>query len=340
MELELAKSILLGFGLKESIVTIKKVESGLINSTFVLNSSNNSYILQAINTNIFPNYEKGLENILTVGNWLKRKNYPYSFPLPIKGRYLKVENEVWRLMPYVKNSISYNQVHSLDHVKSAANCLGEFYHLLSDFNAENLTITLPSFHNGNWITKKFEEVVFNGEKERLLAVKALINEIEKELPILNKWDEVCNSIPKRVIHYDTKINNFLFDKTTDEILALIDLDTIMPGCVLSDIGDMIRTYSNPLGEESKEIEKVICNMEIINTIIQAFTNKAALQKEEKENLFFGGMAITLMQSVRFLTDYLNGDGYYKTSYKDQNLVRAKNQWALYKSLRNNVKPPS
>ncbi len=340
MELELAKSILLGFGLKESIVTIKKVESGLINSTFVLNSSNNSYILQAINTNIFPNYEKGLENILTVGNWLKRKNYPYSFPLPIKGRYLKVENEVWRLMPYVKNSISYNQVSSLNQVKSAANCLGEFYHHLSDFNTENLSITLPNFHNGNWIIKKFEEALLNGEKERLLTVKALINEIEKELPILKKWDEVCNTLPKRVVHYDTKINNFLFDKKTDEVLALIDLDTLMPGCVLSDIGDMIRTYSNPLGEESKEIEKVVCNMEIINTIIKEFTKKVALGKKEIENLFFGGMAITFMQSVRFLTDYLNGDSYYKTSYKDQNLVRAKNQWALYKSLRNNIKPPS
>ena len=334
MELELAQSILLGFGLKESIVAIKKVESGLINSTFVLNSSNNSYILQAINTNIFPNYEKGLENILNVGNWLKRKNYPYSFPLPIKGRYLKVENEVWRLMPYVKNSISYNRVSSLGQVKSAASCLGEFYHHLSDFNTESLSITLPNFHNGNWIIKKFEEALLNGEKERLLLTKSLINEIEKELPILNKWEEVCNSIPKRVIHYDTKINNFLFDKTTDEVLALIDLDTIMPGCVLSDIGDMIRTYSNPVGEESKEIIKVVCNMEIINTIIQEFTKKVALGKKEIENLFFGGMAITFMQSVRFLTDYLNGDSYYKTSYKDQNLVRAKNQWALYKSLKN------
>ena len=334
MELKFAQSILLGFGLKESIVNIKKVESGLINSTFVLNSSNNSYILQAINTNIFPNYEKGLENILTVGNWLKRKNYPYSFPLPIKGRYLKVENEVWRLMPYVKNSISYNRVSSLDHVKSAANCLGEFYHLLSDFNAENLSITLPNFHNGNSIMKKFKTALLNCDKERLSLTRPLINEIEKELPILKKWDEVCNSLPIRVIHYDTKINNFLFDKKTDEVLALIDLDTIMPGCVLSDIGDMIRTFSNPLGEESKEIEKVICNMEVINAIIQAFTNKAALQKEEIENLFFGGMAITFMQCVRFLTDYLTGDSYYKTSYKDQNLVRAKNQWALYKSLKN------
>ena len=334
MELELAQRILLGFGLKESIVAIKKVESGLINSTFVLSSSNNSYILQAINTNIFPNYEKGLENILTVGNWLKKKNHSYSFPIPIKGRYLKVENEVWRLMPYVKNSISYNRVSSLGQVKSAASCLGEFYHHLSDFNTESLSITLPNFHNGKSITKKFKEALLNGEQDRLLSIKALINEIEKELPILEKWEEVCNSLPKRVVHYDTKINNFLFDKKTDDVLALIDLDTIMPGCVLSDIGDMIRTYSNPVGEESKEIDKVVCNMEIINTIIQEFTKKVALGKKEIENLFFGGMAITFMQSVRFLTDYLNGDSYYKTSYKNQNLVRAKNQWALYKSLKN------
>ena len=333
MELKFAQSILLGFGLKESIVTIKKVESGLINSTFVLNSSNNSYILQAINTNIFPNYEKGLENILTVGNWLKRKNYPYSFPLPIKGRYLKVENEVWRLMPYVKNSISYNRVSSLNQVKSAASCLGEFYHHLSDFNTESLSITLPNFHNGNWIIKKFEEAFLNGDKKRLLTVKALINEVEKELPILNKWDKVCNSLPERVVHYDTKINNFLFDKKTGEVLALIDLDTIMPGCVLSDIGDMIRTYSNPVGEESKEIEKVVCNREIVNVIIKEFAKTVSLEKKEKENLFFGGLAITLMQCVRFLNDYLNGNSYYKISYESQNLIRAKNQWALFLSLR-------
>jgi len=219
-------------------------------------------------------------------------------------------------------------------VKSAASCLGEFYHHLSDFNTENLSITLPNFHHGNLIIKKFEEALLNADQERLLLTKSLINEIEKELPILNKWDQVCNSIPKRVIHYDTKINNFLFDKTTDEVLALIDFDTLMPGCVLSDIGDMIRTFSNPVGEESKEIIKVVCNMEIINTIIQEFTKKVALGKKEIENLFFGGMAITFMQCVRFLTDYLNGDSYYKTSYKDQNLLRAKNQWVLYKSLKN------
>ena len=333
MELEFAQSILSNFGLKESIVSVKRIESGLINSTFIVNSSNNSYILQAINTNIFPNYEKGLENILTVGNWIKKKNYPYSFPLPIKSEYLKVENKVWRLMPYVKNSISYNRVSTLNQVKSAANCLGEFYHYLSDFNAENLLITLPNFHNGEFIIKKFEEALTSGDSKRLLFAKPIINEILSELPILKKWDNVCNSLPTRVVHYDTKINNFLFDKKTDEVLAIIDFDTLMPGCVLSDIGDMIRTYSNPVVEESKEIEKVVCNTEIVNVIIKEFAKKASLEKKEKENLFFGGQAITFMQCVRFLNDYLNGDIYYKISYESQSLIRAKNQWALYLSLR-------
>ena len=331
MELKFAQSILLGFGLKEAIVSIKRVESGLINSTFVLNSKTNSYILQAINTNVFPSYEEGLKNILTVGNWLKKKNYPYSFPLPINGQYLKVKNEVWRLMPYVKNSVSYNRVSSLGQVKSAANCLGEFYHHLSDFNTKNLLVTLPNFHHGNTIILKFEEALLNSNQERLLLTRSLINEIEKELPILNKWDEVCNSLPKRVIHYDTKINNFLFEKKTDKVLALIDLDTLMPGCVLSDIGDMIRTYSNTLGEESKDISEVTCNKDIVAAIVNKF--KDSLTLREIEYLIFGGLAITFMQSVRFLTDYLNNDIYYKTNYENQNLVRAENQWRLFLHLK-------
>ena len=333
MELEFAQSVLLNFGLKDSIISVKRIESGLINTTFVLNSKANSYLLQAINTKVFPNYEKGLENILTVGNWLKSKNYPYSFPLPIKGQYLKLKNEVWRLSPFIKNSISYNQISSLDQVKGAAACLSKFYHHLSDFNAENISTTLPNFHNGKSIIKKFEEALLNGSQQKLLFAKNLISEIEKEITLLKKWDEVCISLPIRVVHYDTKINNFLFDKKTYKVLALIDFDTLMPGCVLSDIGDMIRTYSNPVGEESKEIEKVVYNREIVNTIIQEFTKTASLEKKEKENLVFGGLAITFMQCVRFLTDYLNGDSYYKISYEDQNLIRAKNQWALYKSLK-------
>ena len=116
-------------------------------------------------------------------------------------------------MPFVKNSISYSQVSSLGQVKRAANCLGELYHHLSDFNAENLSTTLPNFHNGKSIIKKFEEALLNGSQQKLLFAENLISEIEKKITLLKKWDEVCITLPIRVVHYDTKINNFLSGRT-------------------------------------------------------------------------------------------------------------------------------
>ena len=151
------------------------------------------------------------------------------------------------------------------------------------------------------------------------------------MKILAEWDEIRRKLPKRVIHYDAKINNFLFKKNTTKVIALIDLDTLMPGCVLSDIGDMIRTYSNPVGEESKDVSKVTCNKNIVAAIVNGV--KGALTHKEIEYLNFGGQAITFMQAVRFLTDYLNNDIYYNTFYENQNLVRAKNQFKLYRSLK-------
>ena len=150
------------------------------------------------------------------------------------------------------------------------------------------------------------------------------------MKILTEWDEVCRKLPKCIVHYDTKINNFLFKKNTNKIIAPIDLDTLMPGCVLTDIGDMIRTYGNTIGEESKDISKVTCNKNIVAAILNGV--KDSLTIVERKYLNFGGLAITFMQSVRFLTDYLNDDIYYKTNYENQNLVRANNQFKLYQSL--------
>ena len=128
---------------------------------------------------------------------------------------------------------------------------------------------------------------------------------------------------------------YLFDKKTDKAKAIIDLDTLMPGTVLSDIGDMIRTYSNPKGEESKAIALVKADAEIIEHIIVGFLSTCGniLNDEEKGNLVFSGKALTLIQCIRFLTDYLNNDSYYKTAYPEQNWVRSQNQWALYCSLK-------
>ena len=138
-------------------------------------------------------------------------------------------------------------------------------------------------------------------------------------------------LPKRTVHHDAKISNFLFDNKTGKAKAIIDLDTLMPGTVLSDIGEMIRTYSNVVGEESKAIDLVNMDTEITEHIIDGFLSTCGniLTTEEKTNLEFSGRALSLIQCIRFLTDYLRNDKYYKETYTNQNWVRSQNQWALY-----------
>ena len=330
MKLELAQKIFNQFKIDETIVRISQNKTGLINQTFELSTQKNKYLLQEINTKIFPNYQLGLQNIILIKEWLKKTNYSYEFPSPILNQYIEFDHKIWRLLPFVNNSRSINKISNINEVKESVKCLAEFYNYLKEFPAEKLNITIPNFHSGKHKILSFRKALKTANDDRKKNAKKLITEIKGNLKILIEWDGVCTQLPKRVIHYDAKINNFLFEKDSNKVIALIDLDTLMPGCVLSDVGDMIRTYCNPDGEESKDILKVICNENIIASIINGF--KDSLTHKEIEYLNFGGLAITFMQSVRFLTDYLNNDIYYTTNYENQNLVRANNQFKLYQSL--------
>ena len=331
MELEFAQKILKKFKIDDTIISINQNKTGLINQTFELSTHENKYILQRINTQIFPNYQQGLENIILIKKWLKKTNYSYEFPSPLQNQYLNFKEKIWRLLPFVKKSNSINKVSNISEAEEAVKCMAEFYNCLEDIPIEKLNITMPNFHSGAQKILAFNKALKNSNELRKQNAWSLILEIERNLKILAEWDEICRKLPKRIIHFDTKINNFLFEKTTNKVIALTDLDTLMPGCILSDVGDMIRTYSNPMGEESKDISKVICNKNIVAAIINGF--KDSLTLKEIEYLNFGGLAITFMQSVRFLTDYLNDDIYYKTNYENQNLVRANNQYKLYQSLK-------
>ena len=331
MELEFAQKILKKFKIDDTIISINQNKTGLINQTFELSTHENKYILQRINTQIFPNYHQGLENIILIKKWLKKTNYSYEFPSPLQNQYLNFKEKIWRLLPFVKKSNSINKVSNISEAEEAVKCMAEFYNCLEDIPIEKLNITIPNFHSGKHKILAFNKALKNSNQLRKQNAWSLILEIERNLKILAEWDEICRKLPKRIIHFDTKINNFLFEKTTNKVIALTDLDTLMPGCILSDVGDMIRTYSNPMGEESKDISKVICNKNIVAAIINGF--KDSLTLKEIEYLNFGGLAITFMQSVRFLTDYLNDDIYYKTNYENQNLVRANNQYKLYQSLK-------
>jgi thiamine kinase-like enzyme len=322
----------------EEVIAFSIIDKGLINQTFVVSVGKvevKQFILQAISSIVFPLYEKGLQNIILVRKELQQSDFSYSFPTPINDKYICIDELVWRMFPFVEKSICYEKVKDKDQAFDAAKCLGEFYKALHNFDAEQLHITLPNFHNAAFRFKELQQAIETADDIRLNKAKDIIDAINKEKNVLLKFDKLNAELPKRAVHFDAKISNFLFDKKTGKAKAIIDLDTLMPGTVLSDIGDMIRTYSNVLGEESQAIALVNADTEIIEHIIAGFLSACGniLNDEEKDNLAFSGKALTLIQCIRFLTDYLNNDSYYKTAYPEQNLVRTQNQWALYSSLK-------
>ena len=338
MELRPINKIVKQFIPTEDVVAFSTNDKGLINQTFVVSVgkiNTKQFILQAINTAIFPLYEKGLENIILVKKELLKTNFPYSFPTPIQDKYICVDDVVWRMFPFVEESVCYEKVKDKEQAFEAAKCLGKFYSSLNNFNIKQLHTTLPNFHNGNFRLSELDKAINTANTDRLDKVNELINSIQNSRNVLHKFDKLNADLPKRAVHFDAKINNFLFDKITNKAKAIIDLDTLMPGTILSDIGDMIRTFSNTLGEESENINEVKVDIEIIQNITDGFLSscKNILTNEEKDNLLFSGEAITLLQCIRFLTDYLSNDSYYKTNYSEQNFIRAKNQWALYCSLK-------
>ena len=332
MELKKAQDIFQHYFPNGKIKVVQKITTGLINATFFLDSNKGKYILQKLNQNILKQPKEGLANIVKVKNWLSQHNFSYQFPAPIFDKYIEDGVDLWRLLKYVPNSVSYDNITNAEQAFQAAKCLGAFYKSTDKFPTEELNDTIPNFHNGKIRIEEFKQVLKNANANRIDYARNLINNVLDKQEVLHDFDSIVSQLPVRVVHYDTKINNFLFDKGSNKVIALIDLDTIMPGSVLSDIGDMIRTYSNPMGEESNLYKSVKADGKIIDSLINGFCSEMQITANESSHLQKAGKAITFMQCVRFLTDYLNNDVYYKTSYAEQNLVRAKNQWCLFDSL--------
>lgn len=323
------------------LLKVNQNHIGLINQTYMvkvrLDEGLKSFVVQQLNTQVFKKYKDMVSNIIQVGNHLMEQDYPYDFPMPILSRdhshYYK-NSSIWRLYPYIENTACFDTVPSAEHAYEAAYCLGVFYRCLNGFDPSKLSVTIKDFHNGSFRLDQLDDAIAHGNPDRIEEAKVLISDLLCHRNLLEEFDELQQILPQRVVHYDTKINNFLFDKHSIKVRALIDLDTLMPGTVLSDLGDMIRTYSNDLGEESQYLDEVKANKEHIDAIIKGFLSAASsvLNEDEVKSIPLAGKALCLMQSIRFLTDYLNDDSYYKTTYPKHNLMRAKNQFRLFSSL--------
>lgn len=313
---------------------VTPITSGHINSTYKVTEKEKgeSYILQKINTSIFKDAKVIADNHLKINNLLKSGNYNRQIIEPVftkQGNYLDEVEQCWRMQKFLPNSKSYEKANPTLAYKAVA-AFGEFYAVINSNSSLELGNPLPGFIDFAKRVRDFHTALENASEERKEKANNEISFVLSQLSILDTWQEL--SVPQRIIHADPKISNVLFDNN-DEVLAIIDLDTIMHGTLLYDFGDMARSYCNLTEEDNAEISENFSS-EIYQSIRKAFLANLenTLTTEEKEHLDYAAKAVILVQGIRFLTDFLQGDTYYATSRAFQNLDRTINQLNLYKGL--------
>ena len=334
------------FGIEGNYKSYEVLTSGHINTTYKVNFENKSYILQCINTYVFKNPEEVMENIFKVTSHIKNKfikenkdysRYVLNYKTCNNNPYIYDEdNKFWRCYDYIDNSTTFNKTDNLNIIKEAGKAFGEFQLHLKDFPVKELNIVIPHFHNTVNRYEIFKTAIKNNLSNRKHLVEDLIKEYLSLEEIATRMYTLQKEgkLPLKVTHNDTKSNNVLFDITTNEHLAVIDLDTVMPGLVGFDFGDAIRFIANTSDEDEKDLSKVTLDLNKYNAFYEGFVSslKDTLSPLELETLPLGAITMTIECGVRFLTDYLDGDKYFKTNYPDHNLVRSRCQLKLGKEM--------
>jgi len=248
--------------------------------------------------------------------------------------YQDEQHDYWRCFHFIDHSITLERVENGRQAQEAAKAFGNFMVALSGFEPSALHITIQDFHNIGKRLNDLDEAVYSDRLSRRSRATDEIKKVAEMKNIASEFLSVRADLPIRVTHNDTKINNVLFDANTGKGLCVIDLDTVMPGTLLSDFGDMVRTFTSPSEEDEKDLSKVFFRPEIFIALSQGFLEETVhiLSQVEKNNLILGGKIMIYMQAIRFLTDFLAGDLYYKTDYPEHNLVRTRNQLKLLNSF--------
>jgi len=323
---------------------------GHINSTYkvIFNQAGNniSYIFQIINVNVFKDPYAVMENVSRVTDHLKKKQ-AYRKDLSrraltliktVDGSYMHKDdyNNYWRAYFFIENTTCYEVIESAEQAYKLAKSFGKFQKYLVDIPGKRLNDTIADFHN---TPKRLEALEKSIEEDIGDRVKDVKEEIEFILSRKSKTTrfidlQTAGDLPERICHYDTKINNVMMDNITGEGICIIDLDTVMPGFILYDFGDMIRTSTSPAVEDEIDLSKVNMQMHLFEALVKGYLSSAGkfLNKTEKDNLVMGGWMITLENAIRFLMDHLQMDTYYQINRVNHNLDRCRTQIALIKSI--------
>jgi Ser/Thr protein kinase RdoA (MazF antagonist) len=315
--------------------------NGLIHKTFLISENESpAFILQEINTTVFKQPKAIENNLERLASFLNEKEIPSFFPLPFKtlsGRsHLEIDGNVIRVTAFVPGSHSMDSCAYPEQAYAAAFQFGKFTATFEGLDISQLQPTIPDFHNLSFRWKQFEDALINGDKSRIQFAAKQIKYLFENKNIVDRYEYISSSplFSQRVTHHDTKINNVLFDEK-GEGLCVIDLDTVMSGLSISDLGDMFRTYLSPGTEEDLDLEKVFVRKAYFTAIVEGYLEKMAgqLSAEERDAIPFAGEFLIYMQALRFLTDFINNDVYYGISYELNNYNRTINQLHLLESYR-------
>ncbi len=319
---------------------ISQFGDGLIHSSYLVTQNNHPvFVLQELNTTVFTNPLMISENLEFLSNYLNSNNIDPFFPLPLRSLsnqpYVLYKEKCYRLSKYVNNSHSINACTKPEEAYEAAFQFGKFTSAFSEFDQNLLKETIPQFHDLSFRWKQFEVALKNGNQKRISFAHEEINEIREHYFVVDKFQKIRtgNSFSKRVTHHDTKISNVLFDPNSKGI-CVIDLDTVMSGYFISDLGDMFRTYLSPANEEVQDLDQVTVRRDYFEAIVEGYLDrmKDHMSADELQNINYAGEFMIFMQALRFMTDFINNDKYYGISYELNNFARAQNQLRLLKEF--------
>lgn len=327
--------VLSAFGLNGKF-SATSLGNGLIHKTWKVVHPSGAFILQRVNDFVFKDPGVIASNISLLASYLHAQYPEYLFVSTLpdeKGNHVVfIENEGWfRLFPFISDSHSLERVKTSTEAFEAARQFAELTYVLRDFPVERLEPVIPGFHDLELRTRQYRHAVINAETARRERAAATLQWVDRYafIPAIYARIRSEGLILNRVTHHDTKISNVLF-RTDSKALCVVDLDTIGPGYFISDLGDMMRTYLSPAGEEERDFHKIVVREEVFEAVVEGYLSgiRDGLADGEKRFVYYSGMFMIYMQAIRFITDYLNGDVYYGSLYEGHSLVRGENQLTL------------
>jgi phosphotransferase family enzyme len=343
-----ALDVLKAFGLMDSTLGLSAQAGGHINESWLVTTPDGRYLLQRLNPAVFPAPREVMANIERVTGYLKRAVRAAGLPDPDR-RVLSLcpaaggtsavtgpDGSLWRLYDYIAGVRALERVSGLADAREIGRGYGAFHRLLADYDGPPLVETLPGFHDTAARLGQLEQAVLLDPLGRLAEVPDLLDLARARvglarllLPLM-----AAGAVPRRIAHNDAKCSNVLLDSQSGEAMAVVDLDTVMPGTLLHDFGDLVRSVTSPTDEDSRDLSNVGVRVPLFTALARGFLEQVGrrLTPTEREHLVAAGEVITYEQGVRFLTDHLRGDVYYRTTRPGQNLDRARTQFRLLETL--------